>query len=549
MSQRRILCLWFPRLAAERVIRGRPDLAAAPFALVADPGGALSLASLSPGAEALGLRRGMALGDARAIVPSLVTQPVDPRRQAAFLAALRRWAGRFSPWVAEEGEEALVLDITGCAHLFGGEQGLVDTLLAEAEALGLTVRSGLADTLGAAWALAHFAGAASGPAHVGDAIDQEARATRSRARKRCWERGGPPPAVVPVGDGLARIAPPAATLAHIGPLPVAALRLDPEEIACLNSFGLRRIADIAAMPRAQLTRRIGVTALRRFDQALGTLPEPVSPARPAAVFALRLSFPEPIGREADILAGIDRLLGPLCARLGAAGRGARRLRLGLIRVDGAAERREIGLARPSDRPEVIRPLLALRLGDIDAGFGIEALRLEAHVTEPLLSRQAAGALPSASRPETGKESDALGDLLSRIGARLGLEALTRLHPVESHIPERSANVMAVGCCAAAPRWPRPAGPRPIVIFAPEALAARDSAAPPRDFVWRRGEMRRCAAFGPERIAPEWWRDDPAWRAGPRDYWRVETQQGLRLWIYQVRGARAAPDWFAQGIFA
>ena len=189
--------------------------------------------------------------------------------------------------------------------------------------------------------------------------------------------------------------PPGETLAHIGPLPVAALRLGPAEVATLQALGLRRIAEVAALPRAQLARRVGPAVTRRLDQALGRAPEPVSPARPPPVFALRLTFPEPIGLEADVLAGIDRLLPPLCARLAAAGQGARRLRLTLVRSDGTAEWREVGLARPADRPEAIRPLLALKLGAIDAGFGIEMLRLEATAVEPL-------AAAPAPRPARGE---------------------------------------------------------------------------------------------------------------------------------------------------
>ena len=155
---------------------------------------------------------------------------------------------------------------------------------------------------------------------------------------------------------------------------------------------------MAALPRAQLARRLGPAVTRRLDQALGRAPEPVSPARPPHVFALRLTFPEPIGLEADVLAGIDRLLPPLCARLAAAGRGARRVRLTLVRTDGRPEMREVGLARPADRPEAIRPLLALKLGEIDAGFGIEVMRLEAPAVEPLSPRQHRGQLAVTPPP-------------------------------------------------------------------------------------------------------------------------------------------------------
>jgi protein ImuB len=516
------------------------------LAVVAEERNTLVVASLTRAAEAAGVRQGMALGDARGILPGLVTRPADAGREAAFLTALRRWAGRFTPWVGEEGAEGLMLDVTGCARVFGDEAGLVGEVAAGAAALGLTLRLGLADTPGAAWAVARYAGAGHLPAHAGDAIDQEARATRSRAQKRAQKRasgqGGPPAGAQPAGG---RIVPAGETLARIGGLPVAALRLAPEEVAVLQELGLRRIIDLVALPRAQLARRAGLGVPRRLDQALGREPEPVSPARPPQVFAVRLTLPEPIGLEADVLAAVDRLLPPLCDRLAAAGRGARRVRLALVRTDGGAELREVGLARPAARPEAIRPLLALKLGEIDAGFGIEVVRLEATAVEPLGPEQQGGRLAGG---EAG-EAAGIADLLGRLGARLGLEALVRLHPADSHIPEKGTSEMAAAFSPPAAAWPPPAAPRPLLLFPPEPLTPADAGAPPARFTWRRRQRQSAAAFGPERIAPEWWLDDPAWRSGPRDYWRVETEDGMRLWLYEAKGGEAPPGWFVQGLFA
>ncbi len=568
MVARRILSVWFPRLEAERLIRRAPQLADLPLAMVEEAGGALVLTSLGPSAEAAGLRRGMALTDARAICPGLVTRPADPVRAAAFRAALVRWAGRFSPWVAPEGPDALVLDITGCAHLFGGEAGLAEALATEAAALGLSLRFGIADTRGAAWAMARFAGAGARLLPAGDAIDQEVRATRSRAQKRRWERGGAPPPPLPGRTVRDRspIVPPGAAAAHLGPLPVAALRLAPATVAALEALGLARIADLIELPRAALARRLGPEVVLRLDQALGRAPEPVAPAAPPPVFALRLTFPEPIGRREDVLAGLDRLLGPLCARLRAAGVGARRLRFDLMRVDGGAQRVEVGLARPADLPETIADLIALKLDAIDAGFGIETLRLEAPDVEPRAARQHRGQLAAGAAVAAAQAApEEIADLIGRLGARLGLEALTRLHPADSHIPEKAASVMAAGFTAPACSWPVPGAPRPVVLFPPEPVRVEageggadrhgqghgqgHGATPPGVFLWRR--RRHCcrATFGPERIAPEWWLDDPAWRSGPRDYWRVETEAGDRLWLYATRDAQGARSWFVQGAFA
>jgi protein ImuB len=550
MPHRRILSLWFPRLAAERALRLDRGSHDGPFAIVAERGNMQVLVSLSAEAEALGLTRGQPLRDAQAICPALLTRPANPVAEAAFLSALRRWAGKFSPWVAEEPPAALVVDLTGCAHLFGGEEALLDQIAADCDDLGLSVHCGIADTLGAAWALARHAGQPVPVARSGDAIDQEAWATRSRAvKRRNWEKGGPAPRFETQGGRPSRIAAPGQTRTALGPLPVAALRLPPETAADLTRLGLRRIADLAGQPRAGLARRFGRQLVQRLDQAMGVEPEPVSPAKAAPAFAVRLTFPDPIGLESDILAALDRLLPALGARLAQAARGARRVRLECHRADQAMEWVEVGLARPSADPDRIRPLLILKIGGIDAGFGIDRLRLEAVETEPMHDRQHRGHLEAASdgRGRTGPSAQ-LDDLVGRIGARVGLEAITRLHPAESHIPEKTAKVMAAAWSEPAGDWPAPPAPRPLLLWRPEPVTAEDAPDLPMAFRWRRRDFRTLAGTGPERIAPEWWLDEPDWRSGVRDYWRVATDTGEMLWLYYAHGAAMSGGWFCQGAF-
>jgi protein ImuB len=489
MRARRILSLWFPRLASDRWLRRLT--CPGPFAVVARAGRGDHLHCLTAAAEAAGLSRGMALADARAVCPALVTRPADLAGEAAFLARLARWAGRWSPLVGREGADGLVLDVSGVAHLFGGEAGLMAEVAAAGERAGLTLRAGLGDTRGAAWALARFA--------------------------------------------PGRVAAPGAPLAALGGLPPAALRLDSDTAAALARLGLRRIADLAGVPRATLARRFGAALPARLDQALGAAPEPVAPERLPPHIGVRLTLPEPVGLLADLEAGLARLLPRLCAQLAAAGLGARRVRLDLRRVDGAGVAAEIGLARPMREADAIARLFRPSLEAVDAGFGIDALRLTAPVTEAMPARQIAAA--------GATEGDRLADLLTRLGNRLGFEAVTRVAPAESHIPERAFQVLAAAW--ADPGAPWPAGPpRPLVLFPPEPVEAEG--APPRRFRWRGQVHAVAAAAGPERIAPEWWFDDPGWRTGLRDYWRVETAAGQRLWLFHTPQMQG---WAVQGAFA
>ncbi len=370
--------------------------------------------------------------------------------------------------------------------------------------------------------------------------------------------GGTAPALPPGGGALpgalpGTIAPPGRLREVLAPLPLAALRLDPQAVEGLARLGLRRVADIAGLPRAALARRFGAGVLQRLDQALGLLPEPVGPARAPLHFAVRLTLPDPVGLAEDIEAGLDRLLPALCDRLAARGRGARRVRFSALRADGGLSAVEVGLARATDRADRIRPLLALKLEALDPGLGVDCLRLEALETEALhaVQQRAPEGAAAAGRGRGGGE--ALEDLIGRLGARLGSEQVTRLHPAESHIPEKSHSTLAAAWAAPGrgrrARLARRARAAPAGAVPARAGGRAGGPVPPARFRWRRQEMETRVAVGPERILPEWWFDDPAWRSGPRDYWRVEVQGGGRLWLFYAHGAEVSGGWFCHGRFA
>lgn len=552
---RRILSLWFPRLATERIERLEPTLAERPLAVVREAANLREIHSLNTAASRAGLRRGQALADATALCPDLLTRPADPLREAQFLNTLRRWAGKFSPWVAEEGPEALLIDLTGCAHLFGGEEALFEQVHLDCADLGLSVSGGIADTAGAAWALARYAGGGGmARGRSGDAIDQEARATRSRAGKRHWTKGGAAPNMPQnttdaQAGTVARISPPGDLRQSLAPLPIAALRVSDEITTGLARLGLRQVGELWSMPRGALTRRFGRELVWRLDQALGIEPEPISPAGAPLHFATRLSLPDPIGLESDIIAGIDRMLPVLCGKLRLKGRGARRIRLEMTKAEGGIERVEIGLARPTDQPDRIAPLLAMKLGDVEAGFGFDTLRLVAPVTEPLYATEHKGGWAVANEARAGRtDAQAFDDMIARIGARVGLEQIRREHPADSHIPEKTTAVQAAAFSEPVHDWPRGTRPRPLTLFRPEPVTAPDDPIPPETFRWRGQTFETQAAHGPERIAPEWWLDDPNWRSGVRDYWRVVTTGGEMLWLFYAHGGLSSGGWFTQGDF-
>lgn len=479
--------MWFPRLASERVLRAHPI--EAPFALTVNQKNTDRIYCLNPLAEAFGLHRGISFADARAFCPDLVSQPARPDLDARFLVALRRWATRYCPWVGREGVDGLVLDITGSAHLWGGEAMMLADMRARTARAGLTLRLGFGATRGAAWAFAHYG------------------------------RNG-------------------ATLAA---LPVAALRLEPSMVTALQRLGLRSIGDLVTTARAPLARRFGQALLLRLDQALGQVPEAISPEVEPPHYGMRTSFPDPIGLFDDVMAAVSRLLVPLCDRLKAHEAGARRLMLTLRRVDQGSQQVELRLAAAMRDPARILPLFTRGVGEVDAGFGIDQIRLEAVQVEALPLQQ-------IGRRSTQASPDRLDDLITRIGTRIGLENIQRFLPADSHIPERSFIIAPAAFSAPQGGWAS-CRPRPVRLFRPEPLfgvGCDASARVPERFRWRGMALTTGRATGPERIAPEWWLEDDNWRSGLRDYWKVDTRQGRRLWLFYTP---QKPGWFVQGEFA
>ncbi|MCC2601032.1 Y-family DNA polymerase [Sphingopyxis yananensis] len=471
---------------------------ARPFALVNKQGQHERLYCVNHAAEQAGLYIGMAVTQARALCRNLTLWPAAPDDDTQFLRHLRRWTQRYTPWASIDGTDGLLLDITGAAHLFGGEMMMLTDIRRRLDAMGLSCRLGLADTRGAAWALAHY--------HE---------------------------AIAPVGE----------TETAIEHLPVAALRLEPDMVVALQRLGLRRIADLQATARAPLARRFGPDLLAKLDQAMGFRSEPLSPDADPPYYAASMTLAEPIGLLDDLWRGLDELLSRLCVTLTNQHMGMRAMELVLRRVDKASLTLPLRLAAPMRDKDRILPLFSRQLEMVDSGFGIDQLRLRALQVEPLAMEQmGAEVVPD------------LNDLITRIGTRIGLNNIQRFTPHDSHWPERSFALAPATSHQGARNWgPQDWGRsplRPTCLFPPEPIYAHHDGRrePPHEFQWRRDIFTIAKASGPERIAPEWWNSTQSLR----DYWYVQTSQGRRLWIFhtpQDKGYAQGSGWFVQGEFA
>jgi protein ImuB len=506
--------LWLPRWPIDRLRLSRRKGSAAPadetpFATVIDIAGRRLLAAVNPAAAA-GLVPGMPLADALSFIPGLATALAQPEEDAATLRRLTEWCGRYSPWTAPDGTDSVRIEITGSAHLWGGEQALANDLLTRLDRRHVAGRVAIADTIGTAWAVARFAETA--------------------------ER------VV--------ILPPGELRAALAPLPVEALRLDPSIAQGLRRVGLKWIGDLYKMPRNALAARFGETVARRLDQALDNLPEPLSPLGEVPSRRVRLSFAEPITEPADLILATERLTADLVQRLSQEGMGARRLDLAFHRVDGRVERIRLGTARPSRDPRHLAALFKERLDTVDPGLGIEDMILAAFAVESLPAEQI-----SFPHYSPSNEASGIAPLLDRLGNRLGLAALTWIELRSSHVPERACIRVPVSRPRSSDMPASNKPPRPTRLFEPpepvEAfwLLPDD---PPFRFVWRRRRHRVTCADGPERIADEWWQPDGSAAVDAvRDYYRVEDDEGRRFWLFRTgfhSGGRP-PRWFIHGVFA
>ena len=463
----------------------------------------MTLASVCRNALASGLTPGMALTQARALVPGLDVREADPTADHALLDRIARFAARrITPLVAISGPDGLCLDLTGVAHLHGGEQRLAHELLRFCSKLELSARIAIAGTGAAAHGIARH------------------------------------------GSARLAICPTGGEEVALRPLPLAALRLEQGQVDALRRLGVERVGELVDMPRAPLARRFGKAMLMRLDQALGRMPEPLDPVVPRDAPAALLRFAEPIGGAETIARAMAELLDQLTASLREAGQGARALLLVCERVDRKQERVEVGAARATrDKAHLLR-LLARRVEEIDPGFGIDAMRLIALRTEPL----GATALPSdLAAPEAAPD---LSQLIDLIAGRIGAKRLYRLTMVESDVPERSVRKLApLDLPAPWPdAWPRP----PRLLPRPEPIGnvvAELPDSPPRRFTWRGRTHRLVRGDGPERIHGEWWKRTGE-RDAVRDYFRVEDESGARFWLFR-RGDGLDPrtgdlSWWLQG---
>jgi protein ImuB len=493
----------------------------APCIVVARQNNALQIYALDDAAAGLGLAIGLPLANARAICPQLRVFDADPAADADALNAIADWCDRFTPLVALDPPHGLFLDISGCAHLFGGEAAIMRMLCNDLTRQGFAVSAAIAGTPVCARTLTR---------HVHGRI---------------------------VRDGEEAEA--------VAPLPVFALGAGEAVVAGLRRAGLKTIGDVASRARHEITARFGADFTTLLEQALGHGDAPISPRKPLPDYIVEKRFAEPVATEGVISATLSRLAQMLVVAMGQQGKGARRLEARFFRTDGAVRAIGVDTGQPVTSVAVIDRLFRERLDalndPLDPGFGFDLVRLSASRTEIVVELQ-------RDLDANVHDNDALTALIDRIAARIGGRRVVVHLPQDTHIPERAVlaapaqHHLATAVCAVWPARVEGEPPlRPLRLFEkPEPIKvpfATVPDGPPHHFTWRRATHAVVRVEGPERIAMEWWKHNG--QALTRDYFRVEDEAGLRFWIYRdglygselvsEEGKPTPSNWFVHGLFA
>lgn len=493
------MAIWFRHLLTDGSALRQPGLKELPFVLAMPVKNRMVITASSPLAEQQGAFTGMAVADARAAVPELVAIDDTPGKAAKLLRLLGLWCIRYTPIVAIDLPEGLILDISGCAHLWNDERGYLKEIIIKLRNAGFDARGAIADTPGAAWAVARFA------------------------------KTSP---IVPSGNQSQVIA----------GLPPAALRLESEVLERLQKLGFRTIGPLLSMPDPTLRRRFGTTLLTRLDQALGKANEILVPIVPPVPYVERLPCMEPVRTKVAIEIAIESLLSALCLRLQAERKGLRKAVLKCIRIDGRTVQAGITTNRGSHSVSHLSKLFELQVAKIEPALGIELFILEVSKVEDMKTVQ-----EQIWAVDRGLADRALAELLDRVAGKIGLEAIQRYLPAEHYWPERSVKVATSLTEEPQTAWPEQM--RPIrLLNNPEAIEVMALVPdnPPKTFIYKGKRHHIIKADGPERIGREWWRDG----GQHRDYFVVEDSEGQRYWVFRS-GHYDGGDarWYLHGYFA
>jgi protein ImuB len=497
---KRFISIWFPYLTTDWHVRKQPFLKDKPFVLKAIVRNRVVITAANSLALSQGIRKNMVLADAKALYPSLHVIDDKPTLTTQLPDRIAEWCIRFTPSAAADYPNGIILDATGCTHLWGSEEAYLKDITSRLSQRGYTVRAAMADTIGCAWAVARY------------------------GNQMIVEKG--------------------AQVETLLPLPITALRLSEETISVLQKLGLRQIKDVISIPHTSLRRRFGTTLLQRLRQAIGEEEEVIVPVYPIEPYNERLPCIEPIKTKEGIEIALQHLLTNLCSRLCKEGKGLRTAIFRAYRMDGGTSGIEISTNQPSQNAEHLFQLFSIKISTIEPKEGIELFLLEATVVEEAVVKQEGLWQTNSSSLDTQ-----VLDLMDRYAARFGQDAVQRFLPTEHYWPERSFKGTSILTEEPTTDW-KLDRPRPLQVLTPPEVVdvtAPIPDYPPMSFRYRDQLHKIVKADGPERIEQEWWIQE----GEHRDYYAVEDEEGRRYWLFRSGhyNETTSPKWFLHGFFA
>ena len=498
---KRFASIWFPHLTTDWFTRRNPALLNMPFVLTAPSHGRMMVVAANGIAQSKGIYSGMVLADARAIIPSLNVLDDKPGLSDKLLGRFAEWCIRFTPFVSIDPLGGLLLDVTGCSHLWGGDLAYITNIGNRFKFIGYRVKAAIADTIGAAWAVARYGDRSS---------------------------------VIETGQQVEALL----------SLPPEALRLEIDTIERLHKLGLRQVRDFLSIPGYSLRRRFGPPFIQRLNQALGLEEEFIQPIHPVEPYQERLSCLEPIVTAIGIGIALQRLLEDLCGRLQREGKGLRSAFFKGYRIDGNTEQVEIRTNRPSNNANHLFKLFEIKLSSIEPGLGIELFVLEANNVENHSPVQ-----EKIWKETSDLNHQLLSELLDRLAVRIGADRIHRYLPDEHYWPERSFKQASSLHEKLNAQW-RIERPRPLQLLSspePIEVTAPIPDYPPMLFRYKGKLHKIIKADGPERIEQEWWLQ----QGKHRDYYYVEDEQGSRYWLFRLGhySTEKSYQWFIHGFFS
>jgi protein ImuB len=495
----RFVSIWFPHLLTDAHCCNQPDFITVPLAIAAPERGRMKIKGVNNTARQKGIDIGMVVADCRAIFPGLQVVPYRDGLEKLILNELALWSFCYTPVVSVDEPDGLLLNASGCTHLWGSETDYLKVIVQQLQQKGFAASVAIADTIGMAWAAARY--------YQSPVVIKTGRTTEALIQ-----------------------------------LSSAALRLDPIITEKLDKLGLYRIGDFIDMPKVSLRKRFGNEISRRLEQATGKEKEYLQPVIPPVHYQERLPCVEPVCTAAGIEIALKKLLAVLCSRLLEDARGVRAVQLKGFRIDGNIQQIAIGTNKPSRHTGHLFKLFELKIATLEPGLGIELFLLEAPVVEDMPIAQES--IWKSSR----QNADALAELLDRITGKLGTGCMQRYLPQAHYWPERAMKAACSLQETPAMQWPLHK-PRPThLLKEPEPIEVSVPVPdyPPMLFI-HQGKIHKIKkADGPERIEQEWWIEQGL----HRDYYYVEDEAGARYWLFRSGhySSDEEPKWFLHGFF-